>query len=72
MAQQQRALSDEPLYLAAVKAAERRLVSGSGPRELLPVFGRSAEYAAINQLLPEGGELRNLVLCEPALFEYVE
>jgi hypothetical protein len=71
-AQQQRPLSGEPLYQAAVGAAERRLVSGWDPRELLPVFGRSAEYAVINDMLHQGSQLRDIRLIEPALFEFEE
>lgn len=72
MAREQRPLSGEPLYLAGVRAAEVLLASGREPRELLPVLRRSAEYAVINDLLRDGGRLQDLVLCEPALFEYVE
>jgi len=42
-------LADQPLYVAGVAAAERRLAGGCSPQQLLPVFGRSAEYHAICQ-----------------------
>lgn len=65
-------LSEEPIYAAAVRAAEERVAAGATPTGLLPVFGRSAEYAAINQLLHQGSELRDIGLVEPALFEFEE
>jgi hypothetical protein len=70
--QQQHPLAGEPLYLAAVRVAERLLASGCDPRQLHPVYRQSAEYAVINDLLGGGGQLRDLVLCEPILFEFVE
>jgi hypothetical protein len=72
MAREQRLLSDEPFYTAAVRAAEERVAAGATLAELLPVFGRSAEYAAINQLLHKGSQLRDIRFVEPALFEFVE
>lgn len=44
----------------------------ANPEELLPVFGRSAEFEAIHQLVEQGSQLGNLVVVEPALFEFVE
>jgi len=72
MARRRRLLSDEPVFAAAVNAAERRFAGGGTTMELLPVFGRSAEYAAINQLLHQGSQLRDIRLTEPALFEFAE
>jgi hypothetical protein len=71
-AREERLLSDEPIYAAAVRLAEQRVAAGAGPAELLPVFGRSAEYAAVNQLLHQGSQLRDIRLVEPLLFEFVE
>jgi hypothetical protein len=52
--------------------AEERVAAESTLAELLPVFGRSAEYAAINQLLHQGSQLRDIGLTELALFEFAE
>jgi hypothetical protein len=72
MAREMRLLSDEPLYTAAIRVAVVRIAAGATPEELLPVFGRSAEFAAINQMLHKGSQLRDIALVEPALFEFVE
>jgi hypothetical protein len=67
---ERRLLSDEPIYTAAVRLAEERVAAGAA--ELLPVLGRSAEYAVINHLLHQGSQLRHIRLVEPALFEFAE
>jgi hypothetical protein len=63
-------LADEPLYLAGVASAERRLARGGTLQQLLPVFGRSAEYDVLRQLKGPGGRLAGIVLTEPSLMTF--
>jgi hypothetical protein len=42
-------LAEQPMYVAGVASAERRLAEGRSPQQLLPIYGRSAEYHAICQ-----------------------
>lgn len=59
-------LADEPLYVAGVAAAERRLAEGWTRHQLLPVFGRSAEFEAVRRLGGSG----NVRLAEPLLTRF--
>lgn len=68
----QRPLTGEPLYRTAVQLAKRRVGAGATDRDLLPVFRHSAEYSVIDKLLQGGGNLSDLGLVEPILFEYTE
>jgi hypothetical protein len=63
-------LADEPLYVAGVASAERRLAKGCTHQQLLPVFGRSAEYEVIRQLAGPGGRLDGIVLTQPLLLTF--
>ncbi len=63
-------LADEPLYAAGVAAAEARVARGGTPQQLLPVFGRSAEYSVIRQLAGPDGRLDGVVLTEPLLMTF--
>ena len=63
-------LADEPFYLAGVASAERRLAEGCTPHQLLPVFGRSAEYDVLQKLAGPGGRLDGIVLTEPLLMSF--
>jgi hypothetical protein len=68
----QRPLAGEPLYRTAVQRAEGQVGAGATDRDLLPVFRLSAEYSVIDKLLQGGGNLSDLGLVEPILFEYTE
>ncbi|WP_143392915.1 hypothetical protein [Fimbriiglobus ruber] len=63
-------LADEPLYVAAVTSAERRLATGCTAQQLFPVFGRSAEYGVIQKIAGPGGQLDGVVLTEPLLMSF--
>lgn len=67
---ERRLLADEPVYVAAIRVADRLRSAGATTEALLPVFGRSAEFAGINQLLNRGSQLRDIRLTEQALFEF--
>lgn len=60
-------LIDEPFYCAAVASAEAKLLADFTPHHLLPIFGRSAEWNAIQQLAGPDGQLSGVVLTEPLL-----
>lgn len=62
--------ADEIMYRVAFEHATSLLKSGKSPNDLLPVFGRSAEYAVINRLLEKGGSLDGIRMVEPVLFGY--
>jgi len=63
-------LAQEPLYVAGVASAERRLAEGCTLQQLFPVFGRSAEYDVVQQLAGPGGRLDGIVLTEPLLMTF--
>ena len=63
-------LADEPLYSAAVAAAEAWAAEGCTPQQLLPIFGRSAEWSVIRQLVGPDGRLDGVVLTEPLLMPF--
>jgi hypothetical protein len=65
-ARSSRLLADEPLYVAGLAAAERWLARGSTREQLLPVFGRTAEYAVLQQI-GGPGEVDGTWLTEPIL-----
>jgi hypothetical protein len=60
-------LEDEPVYREAVAAAQSEIDAGSGFDELLPIFGRSSEFKAINSALNGGSRLEDLELSAPVL-----
>ena len=63
-------LEDEPLYIAAVAAAEALALEGCTPQQLWPVFGRSAEWGVIQQCVELDGRLDGAILTEPLLMPF--
>jgi hypothetical protein len=63
-------LADEALYVAAVASAERWVAKGCTRQQLLPVFGRSAEYDVIRKLAGPDGRLNGITLTEPLLMTF--
>lgn len=63
-------LANEPLYLAAVATAEAMASEGCSPQQLLPVFGRSAEWSVIRQLVGPDGRLDGVILTAPLLMPF--
>jgi hypothetical protein len=64
---EERLLSDEPVWNAAVAFADAERERGVPGEELLIVAARSAEFQAANQLLQGGSKLENLAFARPAL-----
>jgi len=56
-----------PIWVPFLAYAESEIRRGVGRDELLMVAGRSAEFHAINQLLDQGSELKNVVLTPMSL-----
>lgn len=67
-----RTFTDVPLYLAATLVAKHALANGSTKQDLIPVFGLSAEYAAISQVKNLDGSIHGITVTEPLLFGYLE
>jgi hypothetical protein len=55
-------LSFEPVWIPFLAYAESEIRGGTARREMLMVAGRSAEFQAINRMLDEGAELKNVAL----------
>ena len=68
---EERPLSSEPVWNAAVAFAEGESERGVAAKDLLAVAARSAEFHAANQLLQDGAKLENLAL-EPTVLEWAE
>lgn len=58
---QERLLSSEPVWNAALEFARRESQRDISVQDFLVVAGRSAEFQAANELLNRGSELENLV-----------
>ncbi len=65
---EERPLSSEPVWNAAVAFAEGESERGVPAEDLLAVAARSAEFHAANQLLQGGAKLENLAF-EPTVLE---
>jgi hypothetical protein len=63
-------LKNEPIYLEAVKIAERMITSGCSESSLLPVLRISAEYGVLMKLKRPDGSVRGIQFTEPILSEY--
>jgi len=61
---------DEPLYIAGVNAAEQMIAIEQSPQDLFPIYGRSAEYHTLLQLLPPDGDPMGIGFVEPILYDY--
>jgi hypothetical protein len=68
---EERPLSSEPVWNAAVAFAESESERGVAAKDLLVVAARSAEFHAANQLLQGGAKLENLAF-EPTILEWAE
>jgi hypothetical protein len=55
-------LSCEPVWIPFLAYAESEIRGGTARREMLMIAGRSAEFHAINQMLNQGAELKNVTL----------
>lgn len=58
---EERPLSSEPVWGAALAFARAEAKQGVSVQDFLVVAGRSAEFQAANQLLNQGSKLENLV-----------
>ena len=67
---EERPLSSEPIWNAAVVFAERESERGVAAEDLLAVAARSAEFHAANQLLQRGAKLENLAF-EPTVLKNI-
>jgi len=65
---EEKKLSSEPVWNAAVAFAVRESERGVPADDLLAIAARSAEFHAANQLLQNGAKLENLAF-EPTVFE---
>jgi hypothetical protein len=63
----ERLLSSEPVWNAVIAFARDEAARGISPDDLLAVAGRSAEFQAVNQLLNNGSQLRNIALTPTVL-----
>ena len=68
---EERALSLEPVWSAAVAYAREEAARGVSHQDLLAIAGRSAEFDAANQLLNRGSKLENVVFT-PTLLVWSE
>jgi len=68
---EERPLSSEPVWNAAVAFAEGESERGVPAEDLLAIAARSAEFHAANQLLQGGAKLENLAF-EPTVLKRVE
>jgi len=65
-------LRDEPLYRAGVRSARRWLARGANDNQIRLVYGRSAEWNALQKALAANPRTRGVEFCEPALVEFTE
>jgi hypothetical protein len=66
-----RLLSSEPVWNAVIAFARDEAARGISRDDLLAVAGRSAEFQAVNQMLNQGSNLRDIVLT-PTLLTWAE
>jgi hypothetical protein len=67
----ERLLSSEPVWNAVIAFARDEAARGISRDDLLAVAGRSAEFQAVNQMLNQGSNLRDIVLT-PTLLTWAE
>lgn len=70
-ASEERRLSSEPVWNAAIAFARAEAKQGVSLQDFMAVAGRSAEFQAANKLLNQGSMLENLVFT-PYLFPWSE
>lgn len=62
-------LREQPVYQAAYDVATIWMHQGVDRQSFFAVAGRSAELQALNKLLQQGSELKNIECAEPAFFD---